>query len=67
MLLANILKFMEKFLKKTSLSVLFEHLLIVLLKYVCPFVTTQHKWVNNFPGFIWKKIDENVGRLVSIS
>ena len=38
-------------LQKTSLFVLFELFPTGLLKYVWPFVTTQHEWVNNFPGF----------------
>ena len=27
-------------------------------------VTTQHEWVNNFLGLIWKNITEKVGKLV---
>ena len=51
-------------LRKTSLFVLFGHLLTGLLKYVSPFVTTQHEWVNNFLCFIWNNINEKVGKLV---
>ena len=45
-------------LRKTLLFVLFELLPTGLLKYVWPFVTTPHEWVNNFPGFFWKNINE---------
>ena len=51
-------------LRKTSLFVLFELLPTALLKYVWHFVTTQHEWVNNFPGFFWKNINGIVGKLV---
>ena len=56
--------YIKNSLRKTSLFVLFEHLPTGLLKYVWPFVTAQHEWVNNFLGFIWKNINEEVGKLV---
>ena len=43
-------------LRKTSLFVLFELLPTALTKYVWPFVTTQHKWVNHFPGFFGRAL-----------
>ena len=55
----NILKFIEIFLKKN-----FTFCAFWAFKYVWPFVTTQHEWVNNFLGFIWKNINEKVGKLV---
>ena len=30
----------------------------------CPFVTSQHEWANNFPGFFGKNINGKVGKLV---
>ena len=54
----------QNYVKVSSLFVLFERLPTGLLKYVRPFVTTQHEWVNNFLGFIWKNINEKVGKLV---
>ena len=39
-------------LRKTSLFVFFELLPTCLFNYVWPFVTTQHEWANNFPGFL---------------
>ena len=43
-------------LRKTSPFVLFELLPTALTKYVWPFVTTQHKWVNHFPGFFGRAL-----------
>ena len=45
-------------LRKTSLFVLFELWPTALLKYVWHFVTTQHEWVNNFPGFFGRTLME---------
>ena len=50
--------------RKNSLFVLFELLPTGLPKYVWPFVTAQHEWVNNFSGFFCKNINEKVGKLV---
>ena len=44
-ILLNLLKMS---LRKTSLFMLFELLPTGLFKYVWPFITTQHEWVNNF-------------------
>ena len=44
-------------------SIFLELLPTGLLKYVWPFVTTQHEWANNFLDF-GKKINEKVGKLV---
>ena len=50
---------MKKLLKKNFSFCAFWAFTDRFAKYAWPFVTTQHEWVNNFLGFIWKNINEN--------